>query len=179
MPSGWTHGVITSVAAAGLYYGLTQAGYPSQIVYAAAGGCMAGVLITPDLDVDNATRSHYIVLRRTGWIGFLVWRAIWLPYGLAIGHRSWVSHMPVISTLIRLLYLVMILALVSIGANALGHPFAWRDWIVDNLLVRVGVGGLMISDTLHWLADIISTGIKRRLHKRRPGRQKQYEGGHI
>jgi uncharacterized metal-binding protein len=174
MPSGLTHSVITTVAAAGLYYALPQAGFIDPMTtYTAMGGCMAGVLLTPDLDVDNASHSHYVVLHRFGMIPFIIWRAIWYPYGVAIGHRSWVSHMPIISTLIRLAYL----ALIAWGVFALfGYTIPWRTWAhwpMVQAYAYPAVAGLMLSDALHWLADITSTGIKRRLHRRRHGR---YQG---
>lgn len=172
MPSGNTHAALTALAAGGIYLGMTVYGYTNMTVYAATLGCMAGVLITPDLDVDQPTRSNYVMYREAGLLPGAIWRALWLPYGLAIGHRSWVSHFPVISTLIRLAYLGVIAWFIWFSwsfrmsvtsyANPPAMVFipplpAWWPW---------AVAGLMVSDVLHWAADVSSTAVKRWLHKK-------------
>jgi len=175
MPSGIIHAAITTVAAGGLYWGLSQAGYPDHTTMAAAAGCMAGILLTPDLDVDNPTRSHYVVYRKFGAAPFLVWLAIWYPYGKAIGHRSWLSHGPIISTIIRLLYLSIFVLLLAQIPPLVGYKMPWDQWLTyqTKTLAMVAILGLMVSDTLHWAADNVSTGIKRKMHRRQQGRRQQ------
>lgn len=163
MPSGNTHAAISSIAG-GLLWLAHPAGRFSPEALALLGGCLAGTIITPDLDVDEPSHSHYAVGRRLGCAGFAVWRLIWLPYGKLIAHRSWVSHAPVVSTLIRVAYLGLIawigLSVMRLAgvAVAVSHLPAWWPW---------ALGGLMLSDILHWAADILSTGVKKSLHRRR------------
>lgn len=162
MPSGQTHAAISAAAGLGLYYALGGGQHPEAI--AACGGCLLGIIVTPDLDVDQPIRAHYVVGRRFGAPGFAAWRLLWLPYGLAIGHRSWVSHMPIISTLIRLGYLALVGWLllaavrmfgpfVGVLPPALHAPPSWGPW---------AVAGLALSDLLHWGADISWSWIKRK-----------------
>jgi len=75
------------------------------------------------------------------------WRLYWLPYARLVPHRSLWSHAPVIGTAIRLFYLGGIASLF------------WPGRIVPLLdfpLVRGAILGLMVVDTLHCIADILS-----------------------
>lgn len=158
MPSGQTHAAFSAAAGLGMYYAL--GGWQQPEALAAAGGCLLGIIVTPDLDVDQPTRAHYVVGRRFGAPGFAVWRLIWLPYGLAIGHRSWVSHLPLVSTLIRLGYMALIGWLLLAAVRMLGvtmpvmtAPPVWWPWAVI---------GLAVSDLLHWGTDLSWSWIKRK-----------------
>ena len=97
-------------------------------------GCVVGVVLSPDLDINHRTYSE-TVLPEPLQTAFYLW---WLPYAWFIRHRSWVSHMPVVGTLIRVAY-----------------AFWWVPfvWCVDPLWWWVVVG-LCVSDTLHWVMDI-------------------------
>ena len=162
MPDGGVHATISTVAAVGLYLLGTHAGLPETTTQAIAAGCILGIMITPDLDVDQPVRSHQVVLRRFGPFIAALWRMVWLPYGLAIRHRSWMSHMPVVGTLIRAAYLACIVSLVLWAAGRFGG-FALRTEDVLNLIPWALIG-LAVSDTLHWAADILVSGVK---HARR------------
>jgi len=160
MPTGRTHAAITAIAAGGLYYLSTQAGYSREVTLALSGGCMAGVLITPDLDVDHPVRSHYVVKRKLGSLAAAVWWLAWYPYGRAINHRSWLSHAPVIGTALRLVYMSLIawlLLMVTPGENI--------ELVIDTTLFIWFALGLTVSDILHWIADISFTRIKTIVRK--------------
>jgi len=166
MPTGRTHAAITVLAAGGLYYLSTQAGYNRDVTIALAGGCMAGVLITPDLDVNQPVRSHYVVKRKLGSLAAAVWWLAWYPYGRAINHRSWISHAPVIGTALRLAYMGLIAWLVLVVT-----PGNQLELVIDtNLFVWFALG-LTVSDVLHWLADISFTRIKTIVRKRANGQR--------
>ncbi|MFH1634590.1 MAG: DUF2227 family putative metal-binding protein [Chloroflexota bacterium] len=114
----------------------------------AAIGCgMLGQVLSPDLDQQDLTRSDWIVLRRLGPLGGL-WIAAWFPYAFLVPHRHWASHAPVIGTVIRLLYLLILPALCV----------WWKQWtlsfspIFGQLLIGLFIG-LCISDTAHWITD--------------------------
>ncbi len=161
MPSGTTHAIITTLAAAslaGLGYASKQ---PQAATIAIAGGCLAGLILTPDLDLNEDTYSYHLVKKETGPIFARLWSLAWFPYSRLIRHRSWISHFPIFSTLIRVGYLAGIAWLILL---LFGKPWpwseapAWLPWMVV---------GLMVSDTLHWTADVIVTGVKRGNHRHR------------
>jgi uncharacterized metal-binding protein len=161
MPSGSTHAIITTLAAvslAGLGYLSKQ---PEAPTLAVAGGCLVGLILTPDLDLNESTYSYYIMKKETGLIFARLWSLAWFPYSRLIRHRSWVSHFPILSTMIRVGYLAGIAWLILL---LLGKPWPWSEaptWLPWAIV------GLMVSDTLHWAADMIVTGMKRNHHRRR------------
>lgn len=168
MPDGRIHASITTAAAVGLYWLGAQAGLSDSANQAVAAGCLLGIIVTPDLDVDQPVRSHYVVLRRFGPVIAAVWRMVWLPYGLAIRHRSWVSHMPVIGTFIRAAYLACIGWLLLWAADRAGAVLPSTKGIPP--LIPYALMGLAVSDALHWAADILFTGFKRRRRHAKSGR---------
>jgi uncharacterized metal-binding protein len=156
MPSGRVHALMTTLAAGGLMWVAVSAGQPPAVSFGLAGGCLAGLLITPDLDVDEPVRSHYLVRRRAGAIPALLWQAIWTPYARLLPHRHWLSHAPVVSTLLRAAYLAAILwPVLSLLAGS-WWPWAtlpgWSGWVLI---------GLAVSDALHWAADLAVSRLKR------------------
>lgn len=69
-------------------------------------GNITGLLISPDLDVDKGNISDSII-RKVSRPAQWIWRKFWTPYSLALPHRSTLSHFPVLSTLVRLGYIVV------------------------------------------------------------------------
>ncbi len=96
---------------------------PAAELLAFAAGCLAGLIITPDLDIRHFTHAEQIVRRSGGRAGnFLagLWLALWWPYShLVPYHRHALSHMPVLGTALRVLYLSVILALLYGAAGRL------------------------------------------------------------
>jgi len=166
MPTGRTHAAMTAIAALGIYWVSTQAGYSREVTLAMAGGCMAGVLITPDLDVNQPVRSHYVVKRKFGSLAAAVWWLVWYPYGRAINHRSWLSHAPIIGTALRLAYMSLIAWLVLMVTQKIP---AGPD--LDTTLFIWFALGLTVSDVLHWIADVSFTRIKKIIRKRAHGQR--------
>lgn len=125
---------------------------------ACAVGSLAGVLLSPDLDVDNPIHSNYIVGKYMGCIGGAAWFAFWRPYAWFLPHRSPLSHWPVLGTLLRLLYMIALSAplwflftLFWFGAGqSLPTP---GPALQENL--TWGVIGLMLSDAMHYLMDYL------------------------
>lgn len=155
MASGRTHTLVT-IAAAGLagMLALPLALQEAQVL-AVVPGCLAGMFLSPDLDISRNISGWNV--RRFGGaagelLGFL-WRCYWWPYAAAIPHRHWISHTPVLSTLIRLLYLFAPL-LAMLYLLGLLEPLLL--WALDypTLLVSA-LFGLSLSDTLHWLLDLL------------------------
>lgn len=123
-------------------------------------GCLTGLVLDPDLDVDGLTRSEWQILKRF-WILGVVWVVLWWPYAKLIPHRSPLSHFPVMGTVGRLFYLLLwAVAITSLAS----WPLGWVQWIPDVVahpLFAAWLVGLMISDAGHWAMDRVSTGIKR------------------
>ena len=150
MPSGITHARSSLALAVGggllAFYQFDQSLLHSA---ALAGGSLLGILITPDLDVNEGCISREVVRRLAGPVLSAVWFAFWRPYSLVMPHRSPLSHFPVLGTAVRLLYLSILPALVfwfsGGGVGALRFP-EWGWWVV---------GGLALSDLLHFLMDQI------------------------
>ena len=170
MASGKTHAAATTFAAA-LSPLLFSSGSVEQDL-ARMGGCLAGLILTPDLDIERKTHAHSVVARlgrelgetisKRGsiWGGAIgealafVWWAFWWPYGKLVPHRSIWSHGPIIGTLGRLLYLfclpVLIWWLLAL-TGPLSPPYVVLP--AKSALLRQGVLGLAISDALHTLFD--------------------------
>lgn len=107
-------------------------------------GYMLGVVIEPDLDQTGITTSEWRALRGGKVIGGLL--VIWfLPYSLIFPHRSFLSHFPFVSTLIRLLW-------ISWPLLALIWWNDWFSWWMAEAFVGL-LSGLCLSDTIHFLAD--------------------------
>lgn len=108
-------------------------------------GALSGVYITPDLDVDGWIRSKRNLVNDYGIIGYL-WFGFWYPYARAIKHRNWLSHAPVVGTLVRVAY---------IGAIPLVGLYFTETAVseVVKSAVSFWVIGLMVSDAAHWARD--------------------------
>ena len=65
-------------------------------------GILTGLFVNPDL--DHAEAVNATILKSKSATSKL-WRKYWWIYGTLIGHRDWTSHMPIVSTLIRVGYL--------------------------------------------------------------------------
>lgn len=116
-------------------------------------GCLSGLFISPDLDMETITISEYWLVRWTLGLGWL-WVMLWYPYALIVKHRSWFSHAPLISTMGRVLYIVLvylgIAVLLRYFLKIELFPFwivlSWQQWLIL-------IGGLAISDLGHWWLD--------------------------
>jgi uncharacterized metal-binding protein len=136
-----------------------QTGTPDPILFPF--GCMAGMILTPDLDINHPMIAESNIRRMTGGAGtFLAgfWYVYWFPYSRLIGHRSWVSHFPIVSTFIRLFYLLLLPGIVLYLLTGNVEPIARGVYSPDFWWF---VGGLGLSDTVHFLMDITVTAIKR------------------
>lgn len=141
-------------------------------------GCFSGMLITPDLDQENVTRSQWILVKKTGGLGWL-WVWIWWPYAVLVPHRHFISHFPVISSVIRFSYL-RIVRYLWVGSlifvseefhNFVQGLFSQIPWQYHlSFLV-----GLIISDTLHWFMDMKPMWLKNRIKKREIKFQRKYD----
>lgn len=140
-----------SVAAALALVPLVGLPYGPLAAAAAAGGSLLGIALSPDLDQEGLSAFENKLVKYTLGLGFL-WVMVWYPYARFIPHRGWMSHAPVVGTLIRVVYLGSILGL-GLGISglwggdlrpvqdALGPPLGWLLF------------GLSVSDIIHWAMD--------------------------
>ena len=117
-------------------------------------GILSGVVFNPDLDFAHRAFSfknpkRVEPVKRWGPLAI-----IWAPYGFFIPHRSFLSHGPIISTLIRVGYFIGCLWLAS-HLRWVGD-FIDFPWILDSLddprfiFWLIGLAG---ADIIHLLMD--------------------------
>jgi len=141
MPPGSVHNKVTiaiTPIVAACTYGITGNDLYTVLV---AGGTLLGLVLTPDLDVDNGSRSNYHIRKWFGNVVEFIWRAYWYPYAKLIPHRSALSHFPVASTFLRVLYLLWPILIIN-------PTLITKNWFIVII-------GLTISDILHWIMDSI------------------------
>jgi len=162
MSSGCVHQKASVILAGGFLLGSLF--YGPGIEYAA--GALVGIMLTPDLDVDNGYIGNTIIERRLGIFGKFVskiWDGLWYFYRKSLKHGSELSHFPIISTLFRLGYLYVFLIIIPYTIFWLAIPGAWSMeselhwWNVQLAIYYRLILGLMGSDLIHWALDILTT----------------------
>ncbi len=118
MPSGATHDRITLLClplASGLTFLVSRS--PSITLSLAGSFLFSGLMFGPDLDIHSVQFKRWGILR---WI--------WRPYQAGLHHRSWLSHGPIIGTVLRLLYLGIWATVFTLIAVTLAEHQGWLDW---------------------------------------------------
>lgn len=114
MPDGRVHSMATILlagAAGFTTYQLHLLDQPHAIAMAC--GSMAGLLLTPDLDVDTGCVSDDWARSVVGRGPALFWWLVWRPYSALIPHRSPLSHFPILGTVLRLGYLSLVVWVIA------------------------------------------------------------------
>jgi uncharacterized metal-binding protein len=149
MPSGKLHSALTLATASGVIapYLIVNL-YGNEYMYLA--GCVTGLMVTPDMDVNNGNISdHYIrkVSRPAQWL----WRLFWTPYALLVPHRHFVSHFPIVGTILRIGYFFLIINLLNLVWSFIIGLFDTVSfvWIWDWSFFF----GLAHVDAVHWAVD--------------------------
>lgn len=154
MASGRVHNFVTmALIIPTAYMGYSLSGGDALAGLIEGGGCALALLVDPDLDIDTGTRNKNRAKRAFGPFA-IPWLVFWHAYSLAVPHRSPISHLPILGTLIRLTYWIL-------GTLLLAYLIdpALAGWIVGEVLRPVsGYGlwaimGFMISDFAHWVFD--------------------------
>lgn len=189
MPSGQVHNAVTFTLA-----GLTLAGgilLQNADVLTVSAGMAAGLFLSPDLDLaagsialSNVRKAPQMAARillldgaptvrkisvAVGWLASTAWRVIWWPYGVAIKHRSWISHAPVVSTALRVLYLILLT--VPFWGCSLSYQLTAQGW----RYAALAFGGLCIADGAHIAMDAAETRAKRLQRKYNKFTEVRYE----
>lgn len=137
MPSGRTHSIVNAcliplwAVPLGFILGWDIA------IASAAGMLLGDLLLSPDLDHHVGSQAYKM------W-GLFRW--VWIPYQMALRHRSPFSHCPVIGTALRLVYIGIVPCLAVI---CLDIDISWIDW----RLAVAALSGLEMSNTLHCILD--------------------------
>lgn len=149
MPSGKVHTRVTAWLAVAM-----AAVSPED-----AAGVLTGVLLSPDLDVDRGYYGLYIIRVLWGDAAERIWQAYWQPYAKLMPHRSILSHVPGLSTAVRLAYLAAPAVIILVALQAVGVTWLW-DVVYSPHFWRF-LRGLVIADTLHVVMDIAVTAWRR------------------
>jgi uncharacterized metal-binding protein len=166
MPSGRTHDRITVWTVplvSGIAYFLTQNGKFALIL--AGGFLFSGLMFGPDLDI------YSVQYKRWGWF-----RWIWIPYRSVIRHRSQLSHGLLIGTILRLLYISLIILILSGIIAAIAYFFGyinfqsvinsqkpfpvWNQTYTQALFALII--GLELGAMSHSISDWIGSAYKRK-----------------
>lgn len=149
MPGGKVHSALTVATLSGVIapYALVQLN-GNPWLYAA--GCITGLLITPDLDINNGNISDTFI-RKVSPVVQMIWRLFWTPYALILPHRSLFSHFPFVGTLLRLGYIFVWLNLFNLLFFLVGRTFDTVSlvWVWNWSFFF----GLCHADIIHWFAD--------------------------
>jgi len=164
MPSGKTHDRVTLWSLpwlVGISFGITRSGELTLIL--AGGYLFSGLMFGPDLDIYSVQYKRWGILRH-----------IWLPYQKTLRHRSKLSHGLIVGTVLRVVYLLTLVALigalgVAIAQLVVGFAWNWQDFAtnVKTGLIRYRIEaialfiGLELGAVSHILADIIGSQYKR------------------
>lgn len=148
MPSGNVHNAATMMCAIGSAGTLLFISGDIKSSVGVGLGSLIALAVHCDLDLDGnkliSTASlQYLLDHPLAWF----WKLIWKPYAVVARHRSPTSHMPILSTTIRLAYLLAITSPIWLyyhwGLPSLSVPRLWMLF------------GLFLADAIHALLDTI------------------------
>ena len=121
----------------------------TEIVVGALIGSLIGTIVTPDLDL--VVPSNFF--SKLPIINFL-WMCLWWPYKKIVKHRSFVSHSPLVSTILRLLY--MLLWFFPLGVLFGFDFFGALDWVLYNYNFTISLFTCwVLQDLIHLWFDFV------------------------
>jgi Uncharacterized metal-binding protein len=154
MASGKVHDRAITVSTPVMLAAAIASGHADVGIIATASYYLAGMYLSPDLDLVSRPYKRW---------GFFRW--LWLPYQRLIPrHRHWLSHGPVIGSLVRLLYLAALLSPLWVLFPGL-QKIQWDGVTAQNVIAFFV--GVELSALNHLLLDglliPLPMSIKRRL----------------
>jgi uncharacterized metal-binding protein len=155
MPAGRIHEAINlgalGLLSASYVYEQNHLGVSEPAAFGFAAAYLIGTfLVTPDLDLAEQR------VRAKGNWGVLGW--LWVPYGLIFSHRGW-SHTWIVGPLTRLVYMVLMGALLWFGGEALLHylgaqlDLRGQVRLPPEQVLYSAAAGYFASQWMHLLAD--------------------------
>ena len=166
-----TIGLVAAASAAPVALGFYPSARYLAGVAAAGVGLLSGHLLSPDLDINSIPTDRW---RRVGLYSMWgIYRDL-IPY-----HRHWASHIPVISTALRVLYLSIWIA--ALCATLVAFAGFWGadisgvlrlKWLALNsefiaLIARDWFIGLCVADFGHWVLDGCPVRYRRSRRRRK------------
>ena len=149
MPSGKVHSALTLATTSGVIapYLIVQFNLNPWMYVA---GCVTGLMVMPDMDVDRGNISDYFI-RKVSRPAQWIWRAFWMPYALMVPHRHFISHLPILGTLLRIGYVFLVLNFLNLFIRLVLSLFDTVSlvWLWDWSFFF----GLCHVDTIHYLVD--------------------------
>lgn len=164
MAEGVTHISVSVLGGlASLPITLLATGGNAAFAFGVTAGMFAGTVLSPDLDHHDNVKPLQMMDALTPLVGG-PWRLGWRPYRDSIPHRKPLSHWPILGTLVRLVYLGLLLIVFFliwciVTFCVIGYPIVplitmspkLSEWVC---LAALGIfPGLVLSDTLHWILD--------------------------
>lgn len=163
MASGAVHNTVSVMAAGCVMVAAPVSGVPFGAAALGAAGCLLGMFLTPDLDQEGYNKVENTLRKsRNPFVSMLgnLYIIFWYPYAIVIPHRSPLSHMPIVGTSLRLLYMLIGMTIflgvagVAIPAAHAAVPQMWA-WFSSSFEQMFPLYlGLALSDTLHWFFDL-------------------------
>lgn len=160
-------GILSAVVSVPIFYYLRtdvfhMITYPLSLLI----GGWTGALLSPDLDVDIRTRSE-----RIPFIGTVLF-ITFFPYAAIVPHRNFISHMPIVSTLLRQLYILLFIGFfvwlygfyllqIPINAETAVEAYQYANGVLSPHILSLLSNkhywlfliGLGLADFAHWLRD--------------------------
>lgn len=171
MPNANAHDTITFALTPLTYLAAEMYWASDHTISIIATGAMlfAGLMFGPDLDLQSRPYNR--------WGPF---RFIWKPYQIALPHRSTLSHGPMLGTIIRIIYFLVMFSLVATtllyarNSYIHGQQTTWQAEFnlvrgdlfsiykqTDRKYLEAGLAGLWLGALSHTSADVIWSAVKR------------------
>jgi uncharacterized metal-binding protein len=174
MPMGVTHRMINTFMSVPFTVGLLMPPVNRPALEAACfftGYTFATFFMNPDLDLESEGYNSWGLLR-----------FYWWPYQKAFSHRSFFSHFPVISTVLRIIYLlwlpVLLVFMLGTAVQSATRELVF-DWVPElGPYLLAAVLGMIASDTLHLILDLSSTRLKKTFGSGRKKRRATFREHH-
>src|SRR5262245_9751584 len=175
MPNASTHDAITYAIIPFTFLGAEMYWGDHKIsIIATVAMLFSWLLFGSDLDLDSKP------YRRWGPLNLL-----WKPYQAALPHRSVLSHGPILGTIIRIVYFLIVFSLFAATLLYIRHRYVngaettWQGEFsgiksdlftlfgdTENKYLWGGFAGLWVGALAHTTADIVWSAIKRSRRRR-------------
>lgn len=149
MPNGRVHSASSLVVAISGATTMLLLNRGAECIVGVSTGALIGILLSPDADVNGGSIADYYIRRYSGVAVEVAWDSIWAVYRKVCKHRGFISHFPVISTVLRIAYLAVFYFLIATPLKWLSG-FVRIDWA---LFLWWAFVGLVLADTSHWGLD--------------------------
>lgn len=121
-------------------------------------GSLVGVVINPDLDVNHGnTDGLKHIKKRLGKPFTAGWQFMWFMYRKSLKHGSPLSHLPVVGTIGRLVYLFLFLVTPPVIMFSYITNVSSLSVLVQSVTFIIScykvIIGLMCADLIHWALD--------------------------